>query len=65
MGRGQVLKKAVDEGGEKLPSLSAWEYVPDQKEAAEFRTNKGFSLHKELLTSFKLDLSTKYFVCQL
>lgn len=54
-----------EEKNYSLPSLSAWEYVPDQKEAAKFRTNNGFSLHKELLTSFKPDLSTRYFVCHL
>lgn len=54
-----------EEKNYSLPCLSAWEYVPDQKEAAEFRTNNGFSLQKELLTSFKPDLSTRYFVCQL
>lgn len=49
----------------KLPSLSVWDYLSDQKEKDEFRTNRGFSLHRELLTCFKPGPSTRYFICQL
>lgn len=69
VGRGQELKKSVEEGAEEwqitFPEC-LWFYLPVTKKREPNSEQKGFfSLHRELLARFKPGPYTRYFICQL